>query len=76
MTVTEATRALNLQTADVVYRLLRIGKLKGTKIGGTWDIDADSVEQRKRSVALKRSSRSNTQAERARRVAEAEGLFQ
>ena len=75
MTVAEAAIELNLETADIVYRLLRVGKLRGTKRGKTWDVDADSVAERKRSVELKRSSRSNAQAERARRVAEVEAMF-
>jgi hypothetical protein len=75
MTVAEAAIELNLETADVVYRLLRFGKLRGTKRGKTWDVDADSVAERKRSVELKRSSRSNAQAERARRVAQVEAMF-
>jgi excisionase family DNA binding protein len=75
MTVTEAARALNLETADVVYRLLRTGKLRGSKIGGAWNIDPASVAERKRSVSSKRSSRSNATAERERRRAEARERF-
>jgi hypothetical protein len=75
MTVTETARELNIATEDLIYRYLRCGVLRGRKVRGRWEVDADSVAERKRRVALKRSSSSNTQAERARRVAEVEGMF-
>jgi hypothetical protein len=75
MTVDEATRALNLESPDFVYRLLRARVLKGRKVEGRWNIDPDSVAERKRRVAAKASSKSNAAAERARRMEEAEGIF-
>jgi hypothetical protein len=75
VTVTETARELNIATEDLIYRYLRCGVLRGRKIRGRWEIDADSVAARKRAVALKRSSSSNAQTERARRVQEAEALF-
>jgi exopolyphosphatase/pppGpp-phosphohydrolase len=75
MIVTKAIRELNLESSDVVYRLLRSGVLRGRKVDGRWEIDADSVEERKRRVAFKRSSKSNAAAERAKRIAEVETMF-
>lgn len=75
MTVAETARALNIGTEDLIYRYLRTGVLRGHKVNGKWEVDPVSVEERKRAVALKRSSRSNAAAERARRMAEAEALF-
>lgn len=75
MTVAETCRALNIETEDFVYRLIRVGALSARKVNGKWDVDPVSVETRKRRVAVKRSSRSNDEAERARRLAEAEALF-
>jgi excisionase family DNA binding protein len=75
VTVAETAKAPNLASPDFVYRLIRAGGLHARKVGGTWHIDAESVEERKRRVALKRSSGSNLAAERERRMAEAEALF-
>lgn len=75
MTVAATARALNIETEDLIYRYLRTGVLRGHKVNGKWEVDADSVEQRKRRVALKRSSRANAAAERGRRMADAEALF-
>jgi hypothetical protein len=79
VTVTEAARALNVNTPDYVYRLIRCGVLAARKVDGPngprWDIDPESVEQRKLRVALKASSKLNAQAERGRRMAEAEAMF-
>jgi hypothetical protein len=75
VTVAETARELNIGTEDLIYRYLRCGVLRGRKVGRRWEVDPDSVAERKRRVELKRSSSSNTQAERARRIAEVEGLF-
>ena len=64
MTVTEAQ--LCLDHPDVVYRLARADVLKARKVGRVWDIDAASVEARRRAVQAKRSSKLNTAAERER----------
>ncbi len=75
MTVNEAARALNLNGPEVVYRLLRVGVLRGRKVNGVWDVDEASIEERIRRVGLKRSSRSNLAAERTRRREEARAVF-
>jgi excisionase family DNA binding protein len=75
VTVAEAAKALNLASPDFVYRLIRTGGLQARKAGGVWVIDPLSIEERKRRVAAKRSSRSNIAAERGHRMAEAEELF-
>ena len=75
MTVTEAQRALNLDHPDVVYRLLRAGVLRGEKIGRVWRVDEQSVHDRQRRVAAKRSSKLNRDAERDRRKAEGRALY-
>lgn len=75
MTVTEAQRALNLDHPDVVYRLLRAGVLRGEKIGRVWVVDDESVRERQRKVAAKRSSKLNRQAERDRRRAAGRALY-
>jgi excisionase family DNA binding protein len=75
VTVTETARALNVTAEDYIYRLIRTGALRAHKVGSKWDIDPLSVEERKTRVAMKRSSTSNVAAERAKRIAEAEGLF-
>jgi len=75
LTVTEAAKRLNLDGPDVVYRLLRLGRLNGEKVGKTWRIDAASVEDRRARVALKKSSKVNPEAERERRREEARAMF-
>jgi excisionase family DNA binding protein len=45
MTATEAAIALKVE-ADYVLRLLRVGKLKGRKVGNRWVVDARSVQRR------------------------------
>ncbi|MGZ8707471.1 MAG: hypothetical protein ACXW0R_08805 [Gaiellaceae bacterium] len=75
MTVAETARALSIETEDLIYRYLRTGVLRGRKVNGRWEIDAASVEERKRRVTLKRSSRSNLAAERERRREKARSLF-
>jgi excisionase family DNA binding protein len=75
VTVNEATRALRLSDQDYVYRLLRSGALRGRRVGRCWVVDDDSVRERIRKLEHKRSSRSNAQAERTRRMVEAEAAF-
>lgn len=75
LTVTEAAKRLNLEGPDVVYRLLRLGRLKGEKVGKVWRIDAVSIEERRRRIALKRSSKVNAEAERERRREAARAAF-
>jgi hypothetical protein len=79
VTVTEAARALNIDTEDFVYRLLRTGALKASKVHGRWDVDPASVEERRRRIERKRSSKSHRETEaaeaRSRRHAEAAARF-
>jgi excisionase family DNA binding protein len=75
MTVEQAARELGLDSPDVVYRLVRMGTIPARKVGRRWDISPEAVEDRKRKVAHKRSSRANAAAERDRRRAEAEAGF-
>jgi hypothetical protein len=70
LTVTETMRELNLTGPEVIYRLLRSGALKGQRVGRVWEIDPESVAQRKRAISVKRSSRLNAAAERERKKSE------
>jgi hypothetical protein len=75
MTVEQAARELNLTTADVVYRLLRVGKLRGHKNAGRWIVDDASVRERRASVERKKSSRVHAGTARKEARARVEGLF-
>jgi hypothetical protein len=54
---------------------VRTGALRATKIGGRWDIDEASVQERKRRVAKKRSSRSHVATKREETRGRVEGMF-
>jgi excisionase family DNA binding protein len=45
LTVTEAAIELGIDY-DFTLRLLRVGKLKGKKVGNKWVVDAASVKRR------------------------------
>lgn len=75
MTVQEAADVLNVTELAHIYRLLSRGVLRGRKENGRWLLDADSVHERARRVALKRSSKLNADAQRAARLREAGELF-
>lgn len=45
MTATEAAIALKIDL-DYVCRLLRVGKLKGRKVGNRWQVDPRAVQKR------------------------------
>jgi excisionase family DNA binding protein len=76
MTVEEAAKRLNVTDLNYVTRLIRGGAVAATKVGRRWDVDEGSVAAYVQRVSHKASSRSNAAAERARRMAEAEALFQ
>jgi excisionase family DNA binding protein len=75
MKPSDAARALNVEHVDYIYRLVRTGALRATKIGGRWDIDEASVQERKRRVAKKRSSRSHVATKREETRGRVEGMF-
>jgi len=47
LTATETARRLQVEL-NRVYLLLRVGRLVGRKVDGTWRVDARSVEERLR----------------------------
>jgi excisionase family DNA binding protein len=69
VTPNEAARLLNLATTDVVYRLLRSGRLSGDRVNGRWRIPREAVELRRSRVEHKRGSPSFRDRKRERRSA-------
>ena len=75
MTVEDAAKELGLTTPDYLYRIVRMGKIRATKVGRRWDISPEAVADYKRRVEHKRSSLSNRAEQRAQRVAEVQRGF-
>jgi hypothetical protein len=74
VTVAEATRALDVRTTDFVYRIVRSGVLRSTRIDGRIDIDPASVDEylerralRTASLDAKRSALADSSAEARKR---------
>lgn len=63
LTVDEAARELGLASPDLLYRLLRIGTVRGVKRGGRWMIPYTEVELRRARVMRKRCSASYVERE-------------
>ncbi len=66
---------LGYRTDDYVRRLLLAGILRGSKDSGRWLVEVESVLAYKSRVEHKRSSKSNAQAARDSRRADARARF-
>jgi excisionase family DNA binding protein len=58
MTTTEASARLNI-SYDFVLRLLRLGKIKGRRVGTKWVVDQGSVDAYLLKSADRRARRMN-----------------